>query len=253
MSEYEVVCFDLDGTLVQGTVFIWNSLHDHFKTDSARRVLARQAFFEGRISYREWFEHDLELLDERGATRQTMEAMFAEKIVPTNGAQTTLDRLKEAGKKIAVLSGSLDLVLTTFFDESLFDVVFLNRIFFDETGRIAGGRHTPFDLDRKAHGIEEITRRLQVPLERCAFVGDNYNDLSAAGIAGLPIAFRPKSDELRRLARVVIDEEDLTLILPHLGVRQADEAGGIEDPTKAGRPVQEKRMVDAQKRHETGP
>ena len=31
--QYRLVCFDLDGTLVDNTIFIWQTLHEYFQTD----------------------------------------------------------------------------------------------------------------------------------------------------------------------------------------------------------------------------
>lgn len=212
---YDVVVFDLDGTLIQGTIFIWQTLHDTFGTDSTRRQQAKDDFFAGRISYQEWFDHDLVLLREAHATRDRM-MVSLEAIHPTPGAAETLAALSEAGCRLAILSGSLDIVLSHFFDGVSFDEVLINRIEFDADGHIAGGVHTPYDIEHKGAGLHEIARRLGVPISRVAFVGDNFNDISAAREAGLAIAFNPRSDELAEQARVVIREPDLRAILPHV-------------------------------------
>lgn len=217
-KHYPVVCFDLDGTLVDGTVFIWQTLHDHFVTDHVVRKRARDDFFSGRISYRRWFETDLELLAERGADRDRIALMLKEKMYPMQGAHETLALLHEAGVKTAILSGSLDVVLAAFFDPSLFDVIFLNRVYFDEKGFLAGGDATLYDLEKKGAGLIEIAGRLGVHPNQCAFVGDNYNDLSAVKVAGRSIAFCPKSEELRSQADVCVEKRDLRAILPHLGM-----------------------------------
>ena len=79
--------------------------------------------------------------------------------------------------------------LETLFPDHPFDDVFCNRIRFGEDGLITGWEATPYDMEGKAHALELIARRESVPLERCAFVGDHRNDLSAARIAGFSIAF----------------------------------------------------------------
>jgi len=210
-----LVAFDLDGTLIQGTIFIWQTLHDTFGTDQDRRTRAKDAFFAGQITYREWFEHDLELLREAGADRGSMVAAL-DAVTPTPGAMEALSALREAGCKLAVLSGSIDLVLERFFPDVEFDDVLINRIEFDQAGHITGGSHTPYDIDRKGRGLEEIARRHGIPLSQVAFVGDNFNDLSAARRAGLAVAFNPRSAELARAAHVVVSEPDLRAVLPHL-------------------------------------
>jgi len=217
-NHYPVVCFDLDGTLIDGTVFIWETLHDYFKTDLEKRNRAREDFFSGRIPYRAWFENDLELLSARGADRERIAIMLKEKMRPMIGAHETLDVLRRAGVKTAILSGSLDVVLSAFYEPEMFDVVFLNKVRFDEIGVLSGGVATLYDLEKKGEGLLEIAARLGVSPSECAFVGDNYNDLSAAAVAGRSIAFCPKSSDLRDQADVTIEERDLRAILPHLAM-----------------------------------
>ena len=84
---FPLVCFDLDGTLVDDTVYIWSTLHEHFRTDAARRARAREDFYAGRISYTSWFQNDLELLDEAGARRATMVALILSVIFTFCGSQ----------------------------------------------------------------------------------------------------------------------------------------------------------------------
>ena len=212
---YDLVCFDLDGTLIQGTVFIWQTLHDAFHTDAEQRRLAKEAFFAGQLTYQEWFRHDLVLLGQAGATRETMIAALAG-IHVTPGAHEVLRALRAAGCHLAILSGSLDLVLEHFLGDVPFDEVLINRITFDAAGRLAGGAHTPYDVDFKGAGLLEIGRRLGVTPERTAFVGDNVNDLSAAEAAGFAIAFNPRSDALASASSAVVRSADLRPILPYL-------------------------------------
>ena len=212
---YDLVCFDLDGTLIQGTIFIWQTLHDAFRTDRKLRQQAKEDFHAGRISYQAWFDHDLVLLREAKATRTGMiDALQG--VHATPGASEVLDTLRGQGVKLAILSGSLDLVLTHFYDGALFDEVLINRIRFDENDLLEGGTHTPYDVDHKGDGLLEIGRRTGVDVSRIAFVGDNYNDVSAARAARLAIAFNPNSQDLVDVADVVVRSPDLRAILPHL-------------------------------------
>ncbi len=212
---YPLVCFDLDGTLVDDTIFIWKTFHDHFRTDRARRVRAREDFFAKRISYREWFETDLALLDEVGAVRRSMvEVISRLPVMP--GARETLSELRRRGVKVAIISGSVDLVVETLFPGEVFDAMLINRLRFDAGGRLCGGDPTPYDIERKADGLLELARGEGLAPSRVAFVGDNSNDVAVARIAGRSIAFNCKSDELRQVAHVTVEEHDLRAVLPHL-------------------------------------
>jgi len=210
--EYPLVCFDLDGTLVDDTVFIWKTLHERFATDAAARRRAHDDHFAGRISYARWFETDLELLDRAGATRDGILRVLDD-LRPMAGAGETLAELRRRGHRLAVISGSLDIVLEHLFPGQRFDHVLINRVVFAAGGRIAGGTPTPFDLEGKAAGLRELCRREGIATRQAAFVGDNVNDLWVAREAGLAIAFNCKSEELRRACHAEVAGRDLRGIL----------------------------------------
>jgi len=213
--KYPLVCFDLDGTLLQDTVFIWSNLHEHFRTDEEVRTRAKEDFFSGRISYREWFFTDIDLLARAGADLQSMTSLI-DGLSVTPGSHETIAVLKKAGARIAVISGSIDLALNRHFKQGVFDHVLINRVFFDDEGALTGGEPTRYDLERKADGLRALARRETVRLSETVYVGDNYNDVPAARTAGLSIAFNCRSDELRAAADVIIESNNLRSILEHL-------------------------------------
>lgn len=209
---FPLVCFDLDGTLVDDTIFIWKTLHERLGTDPVVRRQAREDYFAGRISYRRWFEVDLELLSAVGATEQRIRAVLDE-LRPMTGAHETLAELRRRGHKLAIISGSLDIVVHHLFGDLELDHLLINTIEFDTRGRIAGGEPTPYDLEGKADGLVEVCRREGLSTEQAAFVGDNSNDLWIARAAGLAIAFNCKSDELRRVCAAEVAGSDLRPVL----------------------------------------
>jgi phosphoserine phosphatase len=208
-----LVAFDLDGTLVERTVYVWQTLHERFGSDPARRRQAQADFFAGRISYAAWFQHDLDMLAGRGATRESMLACFDD-LRPATGAHDALRGLRQRGYRLAVISGSLDLLLERHFPGQPFDHVLINRILFHADGRIAGGQATPYDLEGKADGLRELARREGLSLEQCAFVGDHTNDLGALRAAGFAVAVNVKDEAVARAAHRVLDAHDLRALLP---------------------------------------
>jgi phosphoserine phosphatase len=208
---YPLVCFDLDGTLVDDTIFIWKTLHEHFATDTVKRENAHRDYFAGRIAYREWFECDLELLIAAGATRARIFDLLDDlRLMPF--AVETLNELKERGHKLAIISGSLDVVVEHLLGEIEFDHVLINHIEFDSDGRISGGAPTPYDLKGKADGLVELCRREGISTSRAAFVGDNSNDVWIARKAGLAIAFNCRSEELRAVCDREVRQDEMRLI-----------------------------------------
>ena len=217
MSKYKLVCFDVDGTLIDNVKFSWQVFHDYFETDRHRREDAKNAFFSGKITYKQWAEHDISLWKEGNAKKQDFfRAMKDLKLM--NGAMETLKELKKNKIKLAIISGSLSIILEKFIPnyEDFFDDVFISRIYFGEDGSITEIDATEYDMDGKALALKKIADKEKIKLKECVFIGDYLNDLKIMQEAGLGIAFNCIHDELKQVADVVIEKKDLREVLKHI-------------------------------------
>ena len=211
---YKLVCFDLDGTIIDDVEFIWYVLHRHFNVDEAQIQKWHRWFDNGKISYDEWFAQDVRWWDKAGARKEDfIDAVSKLKLMP--GTKDIMIELKKQGIKIAIISGSLNIVVDYFFPENPFDYVFINEIYFTD-GSISDFKVTPYDFAHKAAGVRHIAKKEGFDLSECVFVGDNYNDIDAVKLAGLGISFNSKSKELDKVADIIIREKNLRLILDFL-------------------------------------
>ena len=217
MPKYKLVCFDVDGTLIDNVTFSWQIFHDYFQTDKHRREDARKKFFNGEISYKQWAEHDIGLWKERNAKKEDFFKAIGN-LRLMEGAMETLKELKKRGLKLAIISGSLNILLEKFIPnyEEFFDDVFLSRIYFDEDGGISKVEATEFDMDAKALALKKIAEREKLSLKECVFVGDYLNDIKIIQEAGLGIAFNCNYEDLKKIADIVIDKKDLREVLKHI-------------------------------------
>lgn len=217
IRRFDLVAFDVDGTLVHHPEdkTVWEVLNHRFTGSEDQNVGRYDLYKRGKISYAEWVALDIGSWRDAGATRETITGSFGA-LTLVDGARETLDALKALGARLAVISGTLDVMLDTLFPDHPFDEVYTNHIAFDAEGRIAHWRATPFDMDGKGIALRSIALRESIPLSRCAFVGDHANDLAAARVAGFSVAFNPKSPELEAAASAVVRSRDLRDILPHL-------------------------------------
>ena len=214
MPKYKLVCFDVDGTLIDNVKFSWQIFHDYFRTDKHRREDARNAFFSGKITYMQWAEHDIALWKEKNAKKEDFfKAIKDLKLM--EGAMETLTELKKRGLKLAIISGSISIILEKFIPdyEKIFDDVFISRIRFGKDGSIIEVYATEFDMEGKALALKNLAEREKLKLEECVFIGDQFNDIKIIREAGLGIAFNCEHDELKKAADVCIDKKDLREIL----------------------------------------
>ena len=217
MPKFKLVCFDVDGTLIDNIKFSWQIFHDYFRTDKQTREDARNKFFNGHLTYKEWAEHDINMWKEKNARKgDFFKAISHLKLM--DGALETLKELRKNKIKLAIISGSLNIVLEKFIPnyQEFFDDVFLSRIYFDENGCINKVEATEFDMDGKALALKKIAEREKINLEDCVFVGDYLNDMKIMQEAGLGIAFNCEHEELKQVADVVVEKKDLREILKYI-------------------------------------
>jgi phosphoserine phosphatase len=214
---FDLVAFDVDGTLVhhpEGKT-VWEVLNRRFTGSDDQNAQRWDLYNEGKLSYAEWVALDIASWRGAGATRAEILGSL-DGLALVDGARETLHELRSRGARLAVISGTLDLLLDALFPDHPFDEVYTNRIAFDAEGRISHWHATPFDMDGKGVALRAIALREQIPLARCAFVGDHANDVAAARQAGFSIAFNPKSADLEAAASAVVRSRDLRDILPYL-------------------------------------
>jgi HAD superfamily PSPase-like hydrolase len=210
-----VVCFDVDGTLVQHPQekTVWQLLNERFLAEEDLSTGRFEAFRSGKISYDEWVRLDLSDWVDRGVRRAEIEEIIRAELAPAPGARRTIETLAQRGYRVAVVSGTIHLTLELLLGGVAFDRIFSNRIFFDDDGAISGWEATPFDVTGKVRALEQVAADYGVDASRCAFVGDAWNDLPALERAGLAVAYRPKLDAVREVADVVIENGSLERLL----------------------------------------
>ncbi len=212
-----IVVYDLDGTLIRNTEFVWKTLHEAIGTQNEKRKRAMELFRQGKISYAEWARHDVELWVEKGVTKSDILTHLSSLALVEDCIETIVE-LKKRGVLNAVISGSIDTALEALIPgyDSLFDFVFINRLVFSDKGRLEGIIPTPYDFAHKALALREIMAQTGIRRDETAFVGDHDNDVEIAKLAGTSIAFNSKSKALDSVADVKLKGESLREILPFL-------------------------------------
>lgn len=249
-----LVVFDLDGTLLQMNGYSWDYLSRMLGVNKEEEKKLEEEYKRRDIDYREWAGKVLALYKRHGIKKRHLDELIRNiSIAP--GAIETIEELKKRGKKIALISGSLDYLADAFFPKGTFDYVHINRIFFDSDGNLIGWETTPYgDGIYKYRGLHEIcepktiinykrkpnfverpyapyagmfepdddgleklvTREPGHLFHRTVFVGDNDNDYEIAEAAGMAIAVNSSSEKLKSVCEISVNG-DLRGILEYIG------------------------------------
>ena len=187
LSDYGLICFDMDSTLI--TIECIDELAD-FAGKKTEVSAVTEAAMRGEIDYRESLRRRLALL--AGLDARVLARVFAERLLLSPGARELLEAAQNAGLRTAILSGGF-----TYFTERLrielgFDFATSNELEISGgklTGRVVGDI---VDASAKAHHTARLTDDLGLKKEQVIAIGDGANDLLMMAEAGLSVAFRAK-------------------------------------------------------------
>jgi len=145
-------------------------------------------------------------------------ASVGERIRVTDGVPELVAGVHEAGGEIGVVSGGFHEILDPLAERLGLDHWRANRLQARDgilTGALNG---SVVDAEAKAAALREWADAAGVPPARTIAIGDGANDLRMMDVAGLSVAFNAKP-RVRRHADVVMDRQDLSQVLPLLGLR----------------------------------
>ncbi|AYG04854.1 phosphoserine phosphatase SerB [Gryllotalpicola protaetiae] len=207
-----LVVLDADSTLLHDEVI--ELIADHAGTTALVADITTRAML-GELDF-------AESLRERVATLAGLSTdAFAEvrsRLTVTTGVRELIDGVHAAGGKVGVVSGGFHEVLDPLGAELGLDFWRANRFEVDGgrlTGRVDG---EIVDALGKAEALREWADASGIRESRTVAVGDGANDLEMMAVAGLAVAFNAKP-RVRATADVIVDVQDLSQLLPLLGLR----------------------------------
>jgi len=172
----ELVCFDLNKTLIKETT--WDNLNVALGVSLAEDQFYLNQYHEGKISYIEWAKTLLDIYRQRGKANLKTITDTVLKYNYKKGAQEIVEYLKAEGYEIALISGSIDILVDHVAQELKIEMAEANNIFvFDENDNLKDiVAYDEDDLAKLRH-LESFCRRLGIAITQCACVGDGDNDI----------------------------------------------------------------------------
>ncbi len=181
-----LVVFDMDSTLIQGEAIDQLAAAAGVGDQVAQMT---KAGMEGKLNFKENLSQRVALL--KGLNESTL-ATVAENLTLTEGAERIIDKLKQLGFKIGIISGGFDYFGKNLQQKLGLDYVFANQLEIVD-GKITGNiKGDIIDGYKKAEILKTIAQVENISLKQTIAVGDGANDLPMINIAGLGVAFHAK-------------------------------------------------------------
>jgi phosphoserine phosphatase len=139
------------------------------------------------------------------------------RVTVTQGVAELIAGVHAAGGLVGVVSGGFHEVVDPIAERLGLDLWRANRLEVTD-GLLTGDVIPPvIDAQSKADTLREWAADAGIGLERTIAVGDGANDLPMMAICGLAVGFDAKAP-VRDLANVLLDERDLAMLLPLMGL-----------------------------------
>lgn len=227
MRRYDLVCFDMDGTLT--TIrSSWRWVHECFDVDNEA---AYQAFVNGEIDEKEFMRRDIGLwiakkpditIRDIARTFQTMPLI--------GGIQETVACLEDNGIRCVIISGGIDLAAKMLTDEFGFDDYIADEICSYEDGRLTGEGHQRLDLRNKGVKVLDYIEKYGTTKERTVSIGNSFTDITMFENSGMSIAFNPTDPYTSEAATYTVESDNIADVLDYIlpdGVQEKKTGQGM--------------------------
>ena len=212
LSDYRLVAFDMDSTLINIECV------DEIADAAGRKAevaAITEAAMRGEIAdYKESLRQRVTLLN--GVTVAHLEEVYSQRLQLNAGAETLVAACKKAGLKLLLVSGGFTFFTDRIRDRLGIDFARSNVLEIQEevlTGRMVNQPWGDIcDGAEKRRTLLEVASLLGIDMAQTIAVGDGANDLPMMGVAGLSVAYHAKP-KVREQAMVAINTGGLDRLL----------------------------------------
>jgi len=226
MKDIKLVCFDVDGTLVEGNS--WLYLTRGLGGSEKKHIKIFHQFRQGKISLGKAEKLLLKMYRKSGGifrkilrvvfsvflkflsrfyylrwqkpTKDLIKEIFSN-IRLKDGSQELISYLKGKGYKIFLVSGAIDMYVEEVAKKLKIDGFYAAAsLGFDKKGILNRIYYQANQGEIKVRQLEEIARRLDVSLEEIVFVGESDNDIRAFEVTKHGIAVSSQCGKLKEVA-----------------------------------------------------
>jgi len=187
--DIKLVCFDLDRTLIKENS--WYDLNLALGITHEEDTAMYDDYMAGKFTYPEWTKKLLELFKHNPKANEKDITEILSRYTLVDGAREAVSYLKEKGYHVALISGSLDVLVDLVARDLGIELAeATNEFVFDESGKLVDIISPGDDKHIKLHHLESFARRLGLELSQCACIGDGDNDIEMFRATGKGITFK---------------------------------------------------------------
>ena len=204
MNKFELVCFDIDGTLVDG--ISWLLLTEGLGCPSQKHIDIFNRSKKGEISFFEGERMLTKMYQESGnATQKFIKELFS-KVEPKPEAKEIISYLKKKKYKIYLISGAIDIYAEGVAKKLEVDGFYANSsLEFGEDGILKKIYYRDNQGEIKVKQLKELAKKLGIDINKIVFIGDSDNDVEVFKETGHGIAVGSLSEELKKVSWKKID------------------------------------------------
>ncbi len=204
MKTIKLIVFDMDGVLFKVHNF-WMEVHKAYGT-----------YEEGKKLTDKYLLTDYDILIEE-VVNKLWKGKPAEpylNLIKTvkmyEGALETIDKLRKNNYIIAIITcGPKELM-----EKFIYDYGYCNELAI-KNGNISGEFIWPVaeGREKKVQLLKEICKKEKITFDKVAAIADGKSDLEMLQQVGLPIAFCPTSEEIKKTAKFTVETPNLKEVL----------------------------------------
>jgi phosphoserine phosphatase len=232
----KLVVFDLDNVIIDG-----EAIDEIGKLVNVQEQIAEitEKAMNGDLDFETSIKERVKLLE--GASVEEIKELGNEmKLV--EGAEDTIKGLKNNGCKVAVISGSFDMIAEPLKEKLDLDYLFTNTLE-EKDGKLTGKVTGPLVENSKADVLNTIIDDENISVDECVAVGDGANDISMMEIAKLGIAFNAKPT-VKEVADIIVEEKDLKEVLDVINDLNSASTDEKSSEETADREITEEKLTD---------
>ena len=199
MKKIKLVCFDVDGTLVDG--ISWLFLTEGLGCSTQEHLNTFQRAKHGEITFIEGERMLTKMYQDSGNAKKTFIEKLFNKIKPKPEARQLIIYLKKKGYWVYLISGAIDIYVEEVAKKLGVDGYFANSILgFDKKGVLKKIYYRDNQGEVKVEQLKKLIGKLGISMDEVVFIGDSENDIEIFKETRKGIAVHSFNEDLKEVA-----------------------------------------------------